>query len=80
MPDIYEGVIHKVVNVPGKDSYAVCLSESFPRNESITFTINSQTWKGTHTPQVAETVMLEDVHEMRGGWRAEKASPKIPKL
>ncbi len=43
---------------------------------TLTFSVDAQVWTEDRPPRKGDKVILEDVHERTGGFRAERARPK----
>jgi hypothetical protein len=72
----YEAVVLNICDGE-HGSYAVAKIEKGEHaGQTLTFTAGAPVWTEDGPPTKGDKVILEDVHERTGGFRAERARPK----
>jgi hypothetical protein len=75
-PKAIKGVVSTVIH---KEKYVVTYPDKTEKNDvisegdSITFSLEN--WTGESQPKKGQLVLLQNVTQYGGGWRAEQASP-----
>ena len=66
----YLATVEKIFNNGPHGPYAVARCKALA---SITFSLESETWKEDEWPEPGESVILDKMRMQRGGWRAKEA-------